>query len=142
MVATVDDVLGPDDFDAIPAKSRAFRFRPQANVCSSTSAARDAAGEGFNPESGERRNEGEDHASMQNHPPLMHGIDGSNTGPVEIWDARAEADVAVLIRRYLADHPAPGPSRIQDGLLDWADQLEADGQARLEAQGHRRLRAA
>lgn len=63
---------------------------------------------------------------------LLHG--GGEPDVVE-WEARTERDLGVLIRRYLAEHPAPGSSQVADDLNHWAQQLRDDGQARLEVLG-------
>ncbi len=61
--------------------------------------------------------------------------------PADEWDARCEIDLAVIFRRYLAENPPPGRSRIADDLQEWAENLERDGTHRLEALNGRRLRA-
>jgi len=58
------------------------------------------------------------------------------------WDARAELDVGLMIKRYLAENPPPKQSRVADDLERWAEGLEDDGRARLQAAGRRRLRSA
>jgi len=57
-----------------------------------------------------------------------------------IWDARFEVDLAVMIRRYLAEHRPPRGSAVAADAERWADNLERSGQARLDAAGARRLR--
>lgn len=75
--------------------------------------------------------------------PIMRSIDGgANAKPVEQWEAQFEADLAVMLRRYLADHPAPGPSQLARDADHWASNLEHLGQERLAAAGVRRLRSA
>jgi len=58
----------------------------------------------------------------------------------EVWAAQAETDIAVLIQRYLAENPPPGPSRIHEDFRLWATNLQRDGQDRLAALGRRPLR--
>jgi hypothetical protein len=67
--------------------------------------------------------------------------EGGDDDAAERWDARAEVDVAVLIRRYLSDHPPPASSELAADLRLWSQNLTHDGLARLEACGGRRLRA-
>lgn len=71
----------------------------------------------------------------------LRGIEGAGVDAVE-WDARAEVAIAVMIRRYLAENPAPRSSRVADDLAAWAETLDCDGQARLAAQGAAHLRVA
>lgn len=60
---------------------------------------------------------------------------------VALWDARAEHAIGVLIERYVAECPCPGPSLIETDLLRWAERLRDAGAASLQAQGQQRLRA-
>jgi hypothetical protein len=59
----------------------------------------------------------------------------------EEWDARAEYDLGVFMRRYLHDHPPSVPSALSRDFEVWSENLSHDGQARLAALGARRLRA-
>jgi hypothetical protein len=72
----------------------------------------------------------------------MRRLEGGATAAVQTWEARAEADLAVLIQRYLAEHPCPGPSLIEADLARWSRALAADGQARLAELDQPRLRMA
>jgi hypothetical protein len=74
--------------------------------------------------------------------PIMRRLEGGATATVETWEARAEANIAVLITRYLAENPCPGPSPIARDLARWSRALAADGQARLQEAGEPRLRMA
>ena len=78
--------------------------------------------------------------SMQR--PLVNGLDGGCAHAVTSWEAAFEADLAVMLRRYLAETPPPGPSRFARDAEDWATNLERLGQGRLAALGERRLRSA
>ena len=57
------------------------------------------------------------------------------------WDARAEHDMAVMIRRYLRENHAPAGSRIAADLEQYAANLHADADARLRDIDARPLRA-
>lgn len=104
-----------------------------------------AAGDASSPAGGDiaaSRSEASSMKHKHRQSPLLVFHAGANADAVKTWEAHAEADVGVLIRRYLADHPCPGASRIRGDLEDWADRLEAVGQARLAELGLRRLRPA
>jgi hypothetical protein len=58
------------------------------------------------------------------------------------WDARAMADVAVLIRRYVAETPPPAGAQYAGDFLDWAERLETAGRIALRVLHTRRLRTA
>jgi hypothetical protein len=58
------------------------------------------------------------------------------------WEARAEHTIGVLIRRYLAQNPPPGPSRVAQDLQAWSVALAADGRARLQELGEDHLQVA
>lgn len=58
------------------------------------------------------------------------------------WDARAQLEIGVLVSRYLADHPAPGPTSCRDDLQLWAAELSLAGEVDLQALGARRLQLA
>jgi hypothetical protein len=75
-------------------------------------------------------------------PPILTPHRGGATTTVETWEARAEGDIAVLIDRYLAEHPCPAPSPVHDDLVRWSHALAADGRARLRELGAARLRSA
>lgn len=49
------------------------------------------------------------------------------------WDARAEFAVAIAIRRFMADHPAPADAQTALDLAAWGENLRRDGLARLAA---------
>ncbi len=51
----------------------------------------------------------------------------------ELWDARAERDLGVMIRRYLAEHPPPAGSCCAGVLEDCAEDLIISGDAGLGA---------
>jgi hypothetical protein len=55
------------------------------------------------------------------------------------WDAQAEYDIGVMIRRYLAEHPPPAGSRSAGFLENCAEDLIVSGDARLGALGARPL---
>ncbi len=59
-----------------------------------------------------------------------------------VWQARAQTDLAVLIERYLMEHPPPSAATDPDLYRGWAADLRAAGQADLEALAARRLRVA
>lgn len=63
--------------------------------------------------------------------PIMLAIDGGGDTAGEVWDARAEVDVALMIRRYLAENPAPAETRVAWDFQAWASALEHDGRVRL-----------
>lgn len=73
--------------------------------------------------------------------PLVAGLRGGRVD-VETWEAQFEADLAVMLRRYLAEHPPPGPSRFAEDAENWAANLEQLGRDHLAAAGVRRLRSA
>jgi hypothetical protein len=58
----------------------------------------------------------------------------------ERWDAQAEYDIGVLIRRYLQEHPRPDGAVCAEDFRRWSEALRSDGQARLQALGDHRLR--
>jgi len=74
--------------------------------------------------------------------PLIGLLTGGAAAPVERWEAQFETDLAVILRRYLAENPPPAPSRFALDAEDWATNLERLGQERLLALGARRLRTA
>jgi hypothetical protein len=53
----------------------------------------------------------------------------------ELWDARAEVAIAVMIHRFLAERPPPDESALADDLQEWAAGLSCDGHARLRELG-------
>lgn len=57
-----------------------------------------------------------------------------------VWAARVETGLAVFIRRLLREDPPPCDCAVARDLRDYAELLQADGQARLAAVGARRLR--
>jgi hypothetical protein len=75
-------------------------------------------------------------------PPLMTEIAGGGTDAVATWEAHAEHDIGVMLSRYIAENPPPGPSSIADAVLVWAEKLSAAGQAALEERSVPRLRLA
>jgi hypothetical protein len=58
------------------------------------------------------------------------------------WEARAQADIGVLIRSYLLTHPAPVRSEVADVLDDSAARLISAGSMLLDHLGEPRLRIA
>ena len=58
-----------------------------------------------------------------------------------VWDAQAEHDIGVLIRRYLHEHPAPPGSLAAPELEAAARDLEAAGKQQLDRLAATRLRA-
>jgi hypothetical protein len=74
--------------------------------------------------------------------PILSGRGSGQTEAIASWEAQAEYAVGVLIRRYLAETPAPGRSRVAQDLQRWAHALAADGQARLAELGQSHLRLA
>ncbi|MCW3020900.1 MAG: hypothetical protein JWR30_222 [Conexibacter sp.] len=72
--------------------------------------------------------------------PAGAGRDGGPADAVAVWEAQTEYAIGVLIRRYLAESPAPGRSQIARDFQDWAHALAADGRARLEELGAGHLR--
>jgi len=55
------------------------------------------------------------------------------TPDAAIWDARAEAEVGLLIVEYMDRNPAPLGALIEGDLLDWAWRLQHAGRQRLQA---------
>jgi hypothetical protein len=66
------------------------------------------------------------------------------TNPIdaEVWDARAEHDVGLLLRRYLRENPAPSGSLVAPELAATSEDLEKSGASQLSQLGARRLRSA
>jgi hypothetical protein len=64
------------------------------------------------------------------------------TVAVAEWEARAELSVGVLITRYLAENPCPGPSLVCADFGEWSELLQLDGRLRLEETGSRAFRIA
>lgn len=79
-------------------------------------------------------------ASMQH--PILTPHDGGSEDAIPIWEGRAQVDLAVMISRYLAEHPPPGPTPHLSHWTAWADDLRRSGEVRLEAMAARRLRSA
>lgn len=52
------------------------------------------------------------------------------------WDALAQVDVGHTISRRLADDPPPKGSRIAGELAEWGENLQRNGEERLEALGY------
>lgn len=75
-------------------------------------------------------------------PPILVGHKGGAEIDPVVWDARAEVDISVLIRRYLAEQDPPAESLLAADLEDLAARLERDGRARLSAAGAAQLRVA
>jgi hypothetical protein len=67
--------------------------------------------------------------------------DGQRTPEVESWEAHAVTDLAVILFRYVHEHPCPGSSTIALEMGEWAAHLEIAGQARRAALQVGRLRA-
>jgi hypothetical protein len=59
----------------------------------------------------------------------------------ERWDAQAEWDVGVFMRRYLKENPPPDGAVCAEDFHRWSEDLRCDGQARLQELGAVRLRA-
>lgn len=74
--------------------------------------------------------------------PILTGHDGgSEEGEPEVWAAQAQLDISILIQRYLAENPPPGPSQTHRDFRLWAANLQRDAQDRLAVRGLRPLRA-
>lgn len=73
--------------------------------------------------------------------PILTGHDGSAEVEPELWAAQAQLEIAVLILRYLAGNPPPGPSQTHRDFRRWAEDLRLDGEDLLAARGLRSLRA-
>jgi hypothetical protein len=58
-----------------------------------------------------------------------------------LWDAQAEWDIAVMIRRYLAEHPSPRGSDLARELKLCADDLKDASRRHLSQLGARPLRS-
>jgi hypothetical protein len=58
------------------------------------------------------------------------------------WDAQAEYDVGVLIRRYLQEHPPPTGARFDRDFARWGERLVKRGGEDLHALGVRHLSVA
>lgn len=58
--------------------------------------------------------------------PIMTGHNGSEEVEPELWAAQAQVDIAVLIQRYLAENPPPGPSQTHRDFRLWATNLQLD----------------
>jgi len=69
-------------------------------------------------------------------------ISNADPFPGVAWDARAELDLALFIKRYLHENRPPAGSRLVADLADYAELLRSDGERRLDALHARRLRAA
>lgn len=59
-----------------------------------------------------------------------------------VWDARAEVDFGLFIRRYIGENPPPEDSLFIGDFETWAARLIRHGEARLSTTGARRLRPA
>lgn len=77
----------------------------------------------------------------QQHPLLKAISGGQPAEDISEWDARFEQNVAIIIRQLHELAPPPRPSQVARDLLEWAADLEADGQSRLESLGLPHLRA-
>jgi hypothetical protein len=49
----------------------------------------------------------------------------------QVWDARAELDIGLMLRRYVAERPAPEDSRLVDDIEEWASNLAQNGRHHL-----------
>lgn len=68
----------------------------------------------------------------------------STTNPThdaDIWDAQFTGDLAVLLRRYLQEHPAPPSSCLARDAEAWAANLQHSAELHRLALGQRPLRA-
>ncbi|MES2867848.1 MAG: hypothetical protein V4703_14015 [Actinomycetota bacterium] len=75
-------------------------------------------------------------------PPILTSHDGGGERDALIWQARAQVDIAVLIERYLIEHP-PSASATDPALYRaWAAELRAAGEEDLRALGVAHLRTA
>lgn len=94
----------------------------------------------ISPSAGDNVARSSEDSSMQH--PILNGLPSGDPSCGHEWDARAELEVAVLIKRYLADRPPPPGARVADDLRCWAHRLELDGRARLAELAAPRLRVA
>jgi hypothetical protein len=66
----------------------------------------------------------------------------SEAPDVAVWEARAQADIGLMIERYLIEHPPPPGSHHQRLYRSWAADLRDAGEADLAELGAGRLRTA
>jgi hypothetical protein len=59
---------------------------------------------------------------------------------VDLWEARFELDLSVMLHRYLTERPCPGTSPLVGDAERWAENLERHGLERLSRVAGRRLR--
>lgn len=71
---------------------------------------------------------------------VLDGVDDVSR-EAERWDAQAEYDMGVFMRRYLAENPPPDEAACAEDFRRWSEDLRCDGQARLQELGVGRLRA-
>lgn len=74
--------------------------------------------------------------------PILRGHDGGGEAEALVWEARAQADMAVLIERYLTENPPPPRATHHHLYQAWASDLRLAGEVGLEALGAPRLRIA
>ncbi len=58
-----------------------------------------------------------------------------------VWQARAQIDLAVLIERYLTEHPPPAGATHHLDYHDWTRRMDRAGRCVLEELRARRLRS-
>jgi hypothetical protein len=58
------------------------------------------------------------------------------------WEARFQIWLSAQLHTYLASSPPPPDSTVAPEVAEWADNLEADGEARFAKIGMRRRLAA
>ena len=68
------------------------------------------------------------------------GVQVASAEDHEEWDAQLEIGIAMYIRRFMIDHPAPAGSACAADAVRWAETLLRDGRARLAGVGVRPLR--
>lgn len=56
------------------------------------------------------------------------------------WTAQTCLDLGLMMRAYLRAHPSPPGAELSEEFEQWAESLQARGQARLEALHQPRLR--
>jgi hypothetical protein len=73
---------------------------------------------------------------------FLWGIDGGQEAAAARWDARAARDIGLIMRRYLAENPAPAGSQYAADLRRQSDEFADLGLELLRAQGVPALRLA
>jgi hypothetical protein len=123
------------------ALCREVSIRPAGDLASLASPSMAAGIEGLVQPPGDNAAEAPEVSLSMQHP-ILTPIDGGSVTSAEPWEATFEADLAVMLRRYLAENPPPAPSQLARDAENWASNLEHLGRARLAAAGARRLRSA